>query len=241
MDESPKTPSNVVAFFDFDRTLIDVNSGLLYVQYEREHGRLSLFSLLRVALWMVLYHLSLINMEKAYRAGLDNYIGQSEEDLRRTTRTWFETVIAQRLQPGAKVAIAHHRAEGHPIMVLTTSSQYVAEAARDCFELDGSISAQFATDDAGKLTGDLVGPLCYGAGKVVLSEAWAKERNVDLDKCYFYSDSLSDLPMLERVGHPRVVNPDFRLRKIAKKRGWQILDWREAIPVLPPTPSELPG
>ena len=220
--------SNIAAFFDFDRTLIDVNSGLLYVQYERKHGRVSILGYMRVALWMVLYYLSIINMEKAYRAAMQNYCGLPGEPLRKSTRAWFEKEITHRLQPGATTALNAHKGAGHPTVVLTTSSQYVSEAARDVFEMDASLAAGLVVDEEGLITGELDGPLCHGHGKVIRAEAWAKEANVDLDVSYFYSDSFSDIPMLARVGHPRVVNPDFRLRRFAKKQGWPIFDWRDA-------------
>ena len=226
MNDSPQG-SKIAAFFDFDRTLIDVNSGLLYVKYERKLGRVSAIGYLRVALWMILYYLSIINMEKAYKAAMKHYCGHSGADLKRTTRTWFDREITHRLQPGAQIALNAHKEAGHPTIVLTTSSQYVSEAACDVFGMDASLAAGLVMDEQGLLTGDLDGPLCYGYGKVIRAEQWAKEANVDLDTSYFYSDSYSDVPMLERVGHPRVINPDFRLRRLAKKKGWPIFDWQE--------------
>ena len=173
--------SKIAAFFDFDRTLIDVNSGLLYVKYERKHGRVSTIGYLRVALWMILYYLSIINMEKAYKAAMRHYCGHPGDDLKRTTRTWFDQEITHRLQPGAKVALDAHKDAGHPTIVLTTSSQYVSEAACDVFSMDGSLAAGLVMDEQGLLTGELDGPLCYGEGKVIRAEQWAKEANVDLD------------------------------------------------------------
>ena len=235
---TPHEGSRIAAFFDFDRTLIDVNSGLLYVKYERRHGRVSTLGYIRVALWMILYYLSIINMEKAYKAAMKNYSGHPGDDLRRTTRDWFDKEVTHRLQPGAQVSLDAHKEAGHPTIVLTTSSQYVAEAARDVYEMDGALAAGLVTDEQGLLTGELDGPLCYGEGKVIRAEQWAKEADVDLDASYFYSDSFSDIPMLERVGHPRVVNPDFRLRRIAKKKGWPILDWRTTEDAVHLAPSD---
>ncbi|MGD8627079.1 MAG: haloacid dehalogenase-like hydrolase, partial [Anaerolineae bacterium] len=74
----------------------------------------------------------------------------------------------------------------------------------------------------GRLTGEIEPPPCYGQGKVVWAERFAREHAVDLSASYFYTDSISDLPLLERVGQPVAVNPDPRLRRLARARGWQI-------------------
>jgi phosphoserine phosphatase len=71
-----------------------------------------------------------------------------------------------------------------------------------------------------------VPPLCFGAGKIAQAEAYAEARGVSLAESYFYTDSINDLPMLERVGNPRVVNPDLRLSWVARRRGWSVEDWR---------------
>lgn len=67
--------------------------------------------------------------------------------------------------------------------------------------------------------------LCFGRHKVVLAEAWATRHGVDLAHSYFYSDSFNDLPMLERVGTAIAVNPDARLRRHARRRGWAVQQW----------------
>jgi HAD superfamily hydrolase (TIGR01490 family) len=180
-------------------------------------------------------------MEKAYQQAVAMFRGIDSAEVRRQTREWFDSEVAHRLQPGAKQALEAHRAAQHPMIVLTTSSQYVAEVARDTFGMDASIAAVLDTDENGTLTGEFHRPLCYGEGKVILAEAWAREAGVDLETSYFYSDSYSDLPMLERVGNPRVVNPDFRLRKAAKKRGWLIHDWQQVQETLVESPPESSG
>ena len=85
--------------------------------------------------------------------------------------------------------------------------------------LDDYICTRFEVDAGGCLTGELVRPLCYGAGKVTLAQRWADERGLSLDHAYFYTDSYTDLPMLQRVGRPVVVNPDPRLKRHARRHG----------------------
>ena len=81
-------------------------------------------------------------------------------------------------------------------------------------------------DEAGRFTGEIVAPFCFGQGKVEAAEVWAREHDVNLAESAFYTDSISDLPMLERVGTAHVVNPDPRLRWTARRRRWPISYWR---------------
>ena len=77
----------------------------------------------------------------------------------------------------------------------------------------------------GRFTGEVETPFCFGAGKVAVAEAWAARHDVDLDTSAFFTDSISDLPMLERVGEPVVVNPDLRLGWEARRRAWPVRRW----------------
>jgi phosphoserine phosphatase len=86
-----------------------------------------------------------------------------------------------------------------------------------------------------------VGSLCFGAGKLGYAEAYARERGVSLSDCWFYTDSYSDLPVLERMGHPVMVNPDPRLRREAERRGWPVEWWGEALSGADPGPSLFAG
>ncbi len=120
-DERP-----TAAFFDFDHTLIDANSGLMYARYERREGRVTRLQLLRVAFWMILYRLSIIDMDKVYRFALSRYRGEKAADLDARTCRWFAEEVAHRIQPGALEALAYHRDKGHPIVIITSSSCYLA-------------------------------------------------------------------------------------------------------------------
>src|SRR5262249_61938344 len=101
--------------------------------------------------------------------------------------------------------------------------------------LDAALCTRFGVDGAGAHTGRPVGRLCFGAGKLEYAEAYAQQRGVSLSDCWFYTDSYSDLPVLERLGHPVVVNPAPRLRREAERRGWPVEWWGEA---LTPEPGE---
>lgn len=213
------------AFFDLDRTLIDVNSGLLWAQHERQLGNLSFMQMARATFWTAMYHLSLIDMESAFNEAVAHYGGQPEEQLAERTREWFHDEIAGRLRPEAREAADEHRQQGHPLVILTNSSCFEASVAAETWGFGHWLANRFPTDDDGILQGTFASPLCYGEGKVHHALRWAAEHDVDLASSYFYTDSYSDLPMLEVVGEPRVVDPDPRLRREARRRNWPILDW----------------
>ncbi len=215
----------VAAFFDLDRTLLDMNSSTLWAKHELLKRSISLQQFGRVLLWNALYHLSLIDMETAYEKALDHYRGRYYDDLDQETRRWFARDVAHHVRPGAPRALRQHREEGHTLVLLTSASAFAARAARDTWQLDDFISNDFPTDASGRLDGTFVAPLCYGDGKVVRARAWAEERDVDLTQSYFYSDSYSDAPMLRAVGKPRVISPDPRLSREARQRGWPVLQW----------------
>ncbi len=217
--------SSIGAFFDLDRTLIDVNSGLLWAWHERRLGNISRLLMARAAFWSALYHLSLVDIETAFGTATRHYRGELEADLAARTRQWFHRDIAHCLRPGAARAMASHRAQGHRLVLLTNSSSFEASVAAETWQLDDYLANRFPLDDQQRLVGRYQHPMCYGPGKVELAERWAQAQDVDLDRSFFYTDSHSDLPMLERVGQPRVVAPDPRLRFVALRRGWLVLDW----------------
>jgi HAD superfamily hydrolase (TIGR01490 family) len=212
------------AFFDLDGTLIRGNSGALWVRRERRLGRLSLSQVAEATFMLLLYKLSVVDIEASMRKALQVYKGELEENLNAWTREWYEKDVARLVMPGARRVLELHREAGHSVILLTSSSPYLSAAVGHDLGLDGWVSSCYEVRQ-GILTGAPVLPICYGAGKIAHAERLARERDIILEKSYFYTDSFTDLPMLLRVGRPRVVNPDIRLRLYARWRGWPILNW----------------
>lgn len=217
--------SNVAAFFDLDRTLIKVNSGVLWARHELRRGAITAGQFARALFWTGMYHLSLIDMERAYAAAVEHYRGALWSEMKARTHAWFHAEVKSKLRPGAEHAIAHHRQQGHHLVILTNSTCFEAEVAADAWAFDAWLANHFPTDADGRMLGTFEQPLCYGPGKVTHASRWAEEHGVELDASFFYTDSFSDLPMLERVGQPHAVSPDPRLRRAAQKRQWPILHW----------------
>jgi HAD superfamily hydrolase (TIGR01490 family) len=219
-----------IAFFDFDETLIVGNSGSLWIRRELRSGHISRLQALRAASWMVRYRLGFASMEEALRTAIKSLEGTAEETLRQRTRAFYQEEVRGLYRGGGPEAVARHRARGEACVLLTASSLYLSELVRADLDLDEVLCTRFQVRD-GMHTGEPEGSLCFGVGKLRYAEEYAARSGVSLDACTFYTDSYTDLPVLERVGQPVVVNPDRRLRREARLRGWQVVKWGGPAPL----------
>jgi HAD superfamily hydrolase (TIGR01490 family) len=218
-----------IAFFDFDETLIVGNSGNLWIRRELRDGHISRLQALRAASWMVRYRLGFASMEEALRTAIRSLAGTKEDTLRERTRAFYAEEVRPLYRAGAREAVDRHRARGEEVVLLTASSLYLSELVRAELALDAVLCTRFAVQD-GLHTGESEGDLCFGTGKLRYAESYAHARGISLADCTFYTDSYSDLPVLVKVGAPVLVNPDRRLRREARVRGWQVADWGGAKP-----------
>ena len=214
-----------VAFFDLDKTLISRNSATLWIRFELAAGRVSRWQALHALTYVVRYSLGSVDMEDAIRRSVASIAGQPEAELRERALRFYDALVRPLYRPGAAAAIAAHRAAGDHLVLLTSSSNYVSELVCRDLGLDDYLCNRFEVDANGCYTGRPIEPLCFGSGKVELAARHAERSQLSLADAVFYTDSISDLPMLEAVGRPVAVHPDPRLRRAAKQRGWEIVEW----------------
>lgn len=214
----------IAAFFDMDRTLIRVNSGEMWISYLRERGEMPLWAFLRAFGWMLQYKLSILDVDTVSARVVADMAGDDEGELAAKSRGFFDERIARHVSDEGRRAVERHRALGHRVVVLTSSSRYVAEPLAELLGIDHVLCTRLVVRE-GRFDGTLEAPPCYGHGKVLYAQRFCDEHGLDLEGSYFYTDSYSDLPMLERVSGARVVNPDARLRRFAAKVGWEALSW----------------
>ena len=215
---------SVAAFFDMDRTILNGSSGMLYVRYLVQTGRIRARDWMRISWWFLWYALGLIDFPQAMMRMLMMSSGEEEEPLREETDAWFAEWVAPHIAEGAVQRIDQHRAQGHRLVVLSAATVYVVRPLAEQLNIPDYLCTYLEVKE-GRFTGRLVEPVCFGQGKALLAEQFAARNDIDLGQSYFYSDGHEDVPMLERVGHPVVVNPDRRLRRLAKKRGWPVESW----------------
>ena len=163
------------------------------------------------------------DMDAVFTKLVEDLRGDSEAEMIAKCDLWYRDHVAPEVAPAARVAIEHHRQAGHLVVLATGSTQYAARPVARGVGIDHVLSSELEVE-AGVFTGRPAA-FCFGQHKVVLAEAWAARHGVDLATSYFYSDSYIDLPMLERVGTAIAINPDTRLRRHARRRGWSVARW----------------
>lgn len=216
--------SRAAAFFDLDKTLIEGSSAVHFARAAYKAGMRS-----RREIAGDLY----ANLKFRFRGSTDEetdalrsailgaLAGQRVTDLRRLGPTVLAGILPLIYTEVLEEAWSHIDA-GRPVYIVTAASQELAESLAVVLALDGGVGVRSETRD-GVYTGEPEGPFTYREGKVEAIRDLADEEGFELDRCYAYSDSESDLPMLRAVGHPVAVNPDRELEKVAHAEGWRIM------------------
>jgi HAD superfamily hydrolase (TIGR01490 family) len=212
----------VAAFFDIDGTLVSVNTAPLYARYMRRHGRARRRDLIRTAYYLLQYRLNMLDIERAFERASELIRGQDEAEIKSFSERWYREVVRDYLVPQMLDRVEEHRRAGHELALLSSSTNYLAEPLARDLGVEHALVTRLEVVD-GRFTGRAIVPVCYGRGKVHWARAFARDRDVDLAQSFFYTDSVTDVPVLELVGHPRVVNPDRLLRREARRRGWEIV------------------
>jgi HAD superfamily hydrolase (TIGR01490 family) len=216
------------AFFDLDKTLLSVNSGTLWVRREVALGHMSKRVALKAMLWLARYRFGFASAEEMVAEAVAHSKGTRAEDIALRTRRFFDDEVRHTYRPGALEALERHRAAGDRLVMLTSSSNYLAELAAVELKFDAVLCNRLEVVD-GLHTGRVVGRVCFGDGKLVHATAQLAAHGGALGQSDFYTDSFSDLPVMEAVGRPVAVNPDPRLRRHAQRRGWAVVDWGEPL------------
>lgn len=223
-------PSKSVAFFDLDHTIIDTNSSWHWVQHEMHNGRVGASMLFTALYWFTRYALGFgAGAERAGAEAAELYAGTRAGDLEAEVEAFFQREMAHRQRPGCVSAMAAHASRRERCVICTTSWQHPARAAARLFGLESAkedvISSVMEIDPETQVLTGKIAKVAYGDGKYHVTREWCERNGVDLADCTFYTDSMSDVMLMEHVGTPVAVNPDARLRAHAQKMGWDIQDW----------------
>ena len=215
------------AFFDVDGTIVSTTIVHYYVRF-RSCLLPSFFRPFWIG-WFALKVVYYFFLDKVSRARFNrvfyrNYRGLNVEDVKQLAGEQFETYVHSKLFPAALDRIREHQNQGDLIVLVTGSLDFIIQPLADYLQADAALTVQLEETD-GKFTGELTTPPLSEAEKVRAIQTVVEQHEVDLAASYAYGDSRADLPMLECVGNPIVVNPSKGLRQVAIESGWEISEW----------------
>jgi HAD superfamily hydrolase (TIGR01490 family) len=212
------------AFFDLDRTLMSGSSGFYWARAAASAGLMSRRRLAADALENVRFRLRGSTDAGTERVKVrvgEMLAGRRRQDFQRLGPQVLAGVLP-RLYPQMLRIAWDHQDAGRAVFIATAASQDTAEMIAHVLGFDGAVGTPLEAVD-GVYTGRMSGPMAYREGKAEAMRALAAREGLDLAASYAYSDSGSDLPMLEAVGHPVAVNPDAELARRAREAGWEVL------------------
>ena len=219
-----------IAFFDVDGTLLSSTIAHCYIWL-----RTASLSSIQKFFWTIgflpkiVYYLILdrISRERFNQVFYRNYRGMDSTAVKALATDMFENYLRQKIFPEAISQIEAHKEQGHHVVLLTGSLDFIVQPIAAYFGVDSVLAAELA-EQSGKFIGELTTEPLIGEQKAIALKKFAEQANVPLDDCYAYSDSQSDLPMLDAVGNPIAVNPSKALRKKALETDWEIHEWMQA-------------
>ena len=217
----PRPRSVPAAFFDVDKTIISQNSGTLFLKYLYEQGRATKMDIVKGLASYMQYKVNLLDIEAFSKQTVKQLKGQSEAEMIAFSSEWYDEVVRHYIYPEARALIGRHLEEGHMVALVTGATRYVAEPLAKDLGITHVICTQLEVR-RGLFTGRVEEPICFGEGKILKLREFVDGHRIDLARSYFYTDSISDLPLLEVVGHPQVVNPDPLLYRRAARRKWPV-------------------
>ncbi|MEY2398964.1 MAG: hypothetical protein QOJ00_2138 [Actinomycetota bacterium] len=212
------------AFFDLDKTVIAKASMVAFGRDFYREGLISRRTIARAVYGHFVYqHLgaSEAKLDQVREKALAMTAGWDQERVKQIVRETLRTVVEPIIYAEAADLIAEHKAAGRVVAIVSASPEEIVVPLGEFLGVDRVLATRARVDDEGRYTG-LVDFYCAGPYKPVAMAALAQEMDIDLSASYAYSDSATDIPMMEAVGHPVAVNPDRVLARMAKERDWEV-------------------
>lgn len=222
--------TRAAAFFDLDKTILAKSSSLAFARPFYRGGLIGRADVLKSAYAQFTYLSSGADhdqMETMRRYMSELVKGWDVETVRQIVAETLDEIVDPMVYEEAVDLIEEHKEAGRDVIIISSSGTEVVEPIGERLGADRAIGTQVSVED-GRYTGEILF-YAYGEGKAEAMRALAEENSYDLAECYAYSDSMTDLPMLDIVGHPVCVNPDPPLRRLAAERGWPVVDFARPV------------
>jgi HAD superfamily hydrolase (TIGR01490 family) len=218
--------TRAAAFFDLDKTILAKSSSLAFAKPLYDGGLIGRTDVLKSAYAQLVYLTSGADHDQMERMRM--YLselskGWPVDQVKAVVAQTLDEIVDPIVFHEAIQLIAEHQAAGRDVIIISSSGTEIVEPIGERLGVDKALGTQMVIED-GVYTGDILF-YAYGTGKAEAMRVLAAEQGYDLSASYAYSDSYTDLPMLETVGHPYAVNPDEQLRRVARERVWPILEF----------------
>jgi len=221
LPEVPRDRPRVGALFDMDKTIIAENSASLFMRHRYQQGEISNLDLLKGLGAYLQYKLGILDIRSWTVGMMTQFAGQSEAELEREALEWVEQEVVGAIYPEAAALIRDHTARGHIVAIVSGATRFVVQPIADRLGVKHIVYTRLEVEN-GLFTGRVIEPICFEEGKIYWLQQFIEQQRIDLAMSYFYTDSITDLPLLDIVGHPVATNPDPLLYRTAVKRRWPV-------------------
>lgn len=216
-----------LALFDLDHTLIPMDSDHGWGEFAIEMGWCDRAEFgRRNDEFFAHYQAGTLNVQDYVRFATEAIVQRGEEEATVAHERFMQAVIRPAMQPQAVALVQNHLQAGDVVVITSATNEFVTRPIAAAFGVEHLLSTELERDGDGWFTGEVKGMPNMREGKVTRMDAWLAARGLSWDtvESTFYSDSMNDVPLLERVNHPVATNPEPRLRALAQERGWRVLD-----------------
>ncbi|MBW2268892.1 MAG: HAD-IB family hydrolase [Deltaproteobacteria bacterium] len=220
IDQAASGPK-IGAFFDVDRTLLAGFSAAAFMRDKMASEGISLSDSLSGAASALRFGLNRTSFPSFLEETSGDLVGLTETELAEFGERVFSQRLVTDIYPESRALVEAHQRRGHTVAIISSATHFQVDALAKELGIEHVMCTELEFRK-GRFTGKVARPACYREGKAQAAEALAAAHDLDLSESYFYSDSRDDLPLLDLVGRPRLVNPDSSLTEIAARRGWPV-------------------
>ena len=217
---------HIGAFFDFDETLLEVESARIGIKYLYDEKHVGLPFVLKILFYNFFYKRDLISDEKMAMIMIRFYRNKSLAIFEDGAESFYRDYLKPRLAPTMVEKVREHRDAGHLLILISASVRYLLEPVAKDLGFRHLLCTDLEEGSDGLLTGKPDGPVCIDSHKKVFAEKIARDSGIDLARSFAYGNHHSDIPLLETVGNPFAVEPTPQLARVAEQRQWPVLRYR---------------
>jgi HAD superfamily hydrolase (TIGR01490 family) len=213
------------AIFDIDDSLLDGNAGTIFTWFL--YSNREMLPAVRSQVPRALYDYARKRLSESDMVALGSRCQQGlrADRLRELATRCFEKHIKKRVTQAGLRTVRRHLLQGHLVIVASGSPQIIIDQLGQFLRAHEAIGTR-ALVKGGLSSDELVQPLVFREGKKEKVKEVLARHNIDVGRCYLYSDSVADTPLFEEVGHPVVINPKPAFRAEAARRGWEVVEWK---------------